>query len=188
MADQFLLVGLGNPGSKYALTRHNAGFWLVDQFALDRGAQLSGKSKHSGELAQLNISGNAWFILKPMTYMNKSGSSVRSVAQYYNIDPSHILVVHDELDFTPGLIRFKSGGGHGGHNGLRDIIQQLGSNDFKRLRIGIGRSGNMIDYVLKAPSKQERDLIDQSIDNCHPLIPDLMGSESQKAVQKLHDS
>lgn len=182
------MAGLGNPGAKYALTRHNAGFWLVDRFAQEFGVQLSAKSKHSGELAQLKISGNTWFLLKPMAYMNRSGSSVRSVAQYYNIESSHILVVHDELDFPPGVIRFKAGGGHGGHNGLRDIIQQLGSNDFKRLRIGIGRSGNMIDYVLKAPSKQERELIDDSIDKCQPLIPGLMGSESQKAVQKLHDS
>ncbi|MCH9696658.1 MAG: aminoacyl-tRNA hydrolase [Gammaproteobacteria bacterium] len=188
MATQFLIAGLGNPGPEYVLTRHNAGFWFIDRFVQEFGAQFSSKSKHSAELAQLKISGNTWFIVKPMAYMNKSGVPIRSVAQYYNIDTSHILVAHDELDFSPGVIRFKAGGGHGGHNGLRDIIQQLGSNDFKRLRIGIGRSGNMIDYVLKSPSRLERDLIDQSIEDCHSLIPDLMGDESQKAVQKLHGS
>lgn len=188
MANQYLLAGLGNPGPQYAQTRHNAGFWLVDRFAQESGAQFSGKSKHSAELAQVSISGDTWFIVKPMLFMNKSGVPIRSVAQYYNIDASHTLVAHDELDFSPGVIRFKSGGGHGGHNGLRDIIQQLGSNDFKRLRIGIGRSGNMIDYVLKSPSRLERGQIDQAIDSCQSLILDLLSTDSQKAVHKLHAS
>jgi PTH1 family peptidyl-tRNA hydrolase len=183
---RYLLVGLGNPGQEYAQTRHNAGFWLADCFADANECRFAGKAKFSGQLGQVNIGGSAWVALKPTTFMNRSGVAVRQVSQYYDIPVNNILVAHDELDFEPGVIRFKRGGGHGGHNGLRDIIAQLGSADFARLRIGVGRGQNMADYVLKSPSKRQRIEIDGVLTVASDLMVELMGINSQKAVQVLH--
>jgi len=183
-----LLVGLGNPGQKYAQTRHNAGFWLVDQFSSRYYCELAHKAKFKSVIGQVGIGKDDWVILKPSTYMNRSGCAVRQVSQYYNIARENMLIAHDELDFAPGLVRFKRGGGHGGHNGLRDIIAQLGGAEFARLRIGIGRSGDMVSYVLKSPCKQQRFEIDRSIQRAVELLPDLLGAHSQQAIQSLHVS
>ncbi len=186
MPTRYLLVGLGNPGQEYSQTRHNAGFWFVDGFAEAHHCGLIDKTKFSGQLGQAEISGESWILLKPTAYMNRSGIAVRLVSQYYNVSPENILVVHDELDFEPGTIRFKIGGSHGGHNGLRDIIAQLGVADFARLRIGIGRGADMASYVLKTPSKLHQLEIASALSNVIALVPDLMGVRRQQAVQQLH--
>ncbi len=161
-----LIVGLGNPGPEYADTRHNAGAWLVEQWVDQLRLSWSTESRMHGRIAR---TGDVRFLL-PDTYMNRSGLSVLSVANYFKILPADILVAHDELDLAVGLVRLKIGGGHGGHNGLRDIIQVLGHPGFGRLRIGIGRppsasNKNVVDFVLHAPGQAERTLIDQSIGN-----------------------
>ena len=183
---RYLLVGLGNPGREYAQTRHNAGFWLADQFSRHYNCELLVKAKFKAVVGRVDIGLDDWVILKPSTYMNRSGLAVCQVAQYYNIAREHVLVAHDDLDFAPGLIRFKRGGGHGGHNGLRDIIARLGGSEFARLRIGVGRTGDMASYVLKPPSKLDRSEIDQAILDAVGLLPDLMGPNSQQAIQELH--
>jgi len=188
LSTRHLLVGLGNPGQEYAKTRHNAGFWLVDGFAERHHCNLLGKTRFSGQFGQVEINGGSWIVLKPTAYMNRSGIAVHLVSQYYNVLPENILVVHDELDFEPGTIRFKIGGSHGGHNGLRDIIAQLGTAGFPRLRIGIGRGSDMATYVLKTPSKQHRLEIDNTLPDAIRLVPDLMGAQRQQAVQQLHSS
>ena len=186
MPTRYLLVGLGNPGVDYAKTRHNAGFWLADAFADSHHCTLLSKTKYSGQLGQAEINGDSWFVLKPTTYMNRSGNAVRLVSQYYNVLPENILIAHDELDFEPGIIRFKLGGSHGGHNGLRDIIAQLDTVAFARLRIGIGRVGNMTSYVLKSPGKRQQSEIDSALPDAISLVPDLMGAQRQRAIQELH--
>ncbi|MEE9411985.1 MAG: aminoacyl-tRNA hydrolase [Methylococcales bacterium] len=186
MSTRYLLVGLGNPGQEYANTRHNAGFWLVDGFAELHHCSLLSKTKFSGQFGQVEINGDSWIVLKPTAYMNRSGIAVHLVSQYYNISSENILIVHDELDFEAGTIRFKSGGSHGGHNGLRDIINQLGAAGFARLRVGIGRGADMATYVLKTPSKLDRSSIDSALPDAINLVPDLMGVNRQKAVQHLH--
>ncbi|MGH8269665.1 MAG: aminoacyl-tRNA hydrolase, partial [Steroidobacteraceae bacterium] len=156
-----LIVGLGNPGPTYARTRHNAGFELVDELARRAGASLRHEGRHQGELGRASLAGAEVWLLKPMTFMNLSGQSVRSVAGFYRIAPQSILVAHDELDFPPGVVRLKEGGGAGGHNGLRDIMAQLG-DEFWRLRIGIGHPGDrgaVLDYVLGRPPAAEAGLI-----------------------------
>jgi PTH1 family peptidyl-tRNA hydrolase len=182
----YLLVGLGNPGPDYAKTRHNAGFCLVDAFAETHHCTLLSKTKYSGQLGQIEINGDSWLVLKPATYMNRSGTAVRSVSQYFDISPENILIAHDELDFEPGTIRFKVGGSHGGHNGLRDIIAQLDTVAFARLRIGIGRVGNITSYVLKPPGKLQQSAIDSALPDAIRLAPDLMGAQRQLAIQELH--
>jgi PTH1 family peptidyl-tRNA hydrolase len=186
LSTRYLLVGLGNPGQEYANTRHNAGFWLVDDFAERYHCSLLSKTKFSGQFGQVEINGGSWIVLKPTAYMNRSGIAVHLVSQYYNVLPENILVAHDELDFEPGTIRFKMGGSHGGHNGLRDIIAHLGTTGFARLRVGIGRGADMATYVLKNPGKQHRLKIDSVLSNTIDLVPDLMGVQRQQAVQQLH--
>lgn len=181
-----MLVGLGNPGQEYAQTKHNAGFWLADNFSSANQCGLVSKVKFSAQTGQVEINGDTWIVLKPTTFMNRSGFAVRMASQYFNVLTKNILVAHDELDFEPGIIRFKRGGGHGGHNGLRDIIAQLGEADFARLRIGIGRSGNMATYVLKPPGKHQRLEIDNVITKAMPILPDLLGVSAQQAIQQLH--
>ncbi len=188
MSTRYLLVGLGNPGQQYVETRHNAGFWLVDGFTEAHRCSLLNKAKFFGQFGQVEFNGDSWIVLKPTAYMNRSGIAVRLVSQYYNVLPENILVVHDELDFEPGTIRFKIGGSHGGHNGLRDIIAQLGTTGFARLRIGIGRGADMATYVLRNPSKQHRSKIDSVLPNAISLVPDLMGVQRQQAIQQLHSS
>jgi len=183
-----LIVGLGNPGPTYARTRHNAGFELADELARRTGASFRHESRHQGELARAVIDGSDVWLLKPMTYMNLSGQSVRSVAGFYRIPPQSILVAHDELDFPPGLVRLKEGGGHGGHNGLRDLIAQLG-DDFWRLRIGIGHPGDrdaVLNYVLGRPPAAEAALIHEAVLAAADAVPVMLRDGAQKAMNRLH--
>ena len=183
-----LIVGLGNPGPTYARTRHNAGFELVDELARRTGVSLRREARHQGELARAGIGGTDVWLLKPMTYMNLSGQSVRSVAGFYRIPPQSILVAHDELDFPPGLVRLKEGGGAGGHNGLRDLIAQLG-DDFWRLRIGIGHPGDrdaVLDYVLGRPPAAEATLIREAVLAAADAVPVMLSDGAQKAMNRLH--
>ncbi len=183
-----LIVGLGNPGPTYARTRHNAGFELVDELARRTGVSLRHEARHQGELARASICGTDVWLLKPMTYMNLSGQSARSVAAFYRIPPQSILVAHDELDFPPGAVRLKEGGGAGGHNGLRDLIAQLG-DDFWRLRIGIGHPGDrgeVLDYVLGRPPAAEAALIHEAVLAAADAVPVMLSDGAQKAMNSLH--
>ena len=183
-----LIVGLGNPGPTYARTRHNAGFELIDELARRSGANLRHEARHQGELARVSIAGTDVWLLKPMTYMNLSGQAVRSVAGFNRIAPQSILVAHDELDFPPGVVRLKEGGGAGGHNGLRDLIAQL-DDDFWRLRIGIGHPGDrdaVLDYVLGRPPAAEADLIHEAVLAAADAVPVMLTDGAQKAMNRLH--
>lgn len=154
-----IVVGLGNPGSQYQKTRHNAGFWFLDELASRSGVTFRNDSRSQAEVATVEFGGVAVHLLKPMTFMNRSGQAVAVSARFHKVQPQQILVVHDELDFEPGVVRLKVGGGHGGHNGLRDIIAVLGSPEFVRLRLGIGRATDRrptADYVLSKPSVEDR--------------------------------
>lgn len=185
-----LIVGLGNPGPQYDRTRHNAGFWLIDRLASHFGASLHHEAKFHGETARVTIAGEDVRLLKPMTFMNRSGQAVAKLAQFFRIPPEAILVAHDEMDFEPGKVRLKSGGGHGGHNGLRDIIAQLGNQkNFMRLRIGIGHPGHaskVTGYVLGKASVDEQNLIEDSIEDVLGILPLLVEGEIQRAMNQLH--
>lgn len=186
-----LIVGLGNPGPDYEETRHNTGFWLVDKLAQQNHQQFRTESRHHGSVCKLNIQGEEVRLLKPATYMNRSGQSVSSLANYFRIDPDQILVAHDELDLDPGQIRLKIGGGHAGHNGLRDIMSALGSRDFPRLRIGIDHPndrGEVVNYVLGRPSKADRDAINTAIDSAIDCLGEVVKGNLQKAMNRLHSS
>ena len=187
-ADIHIIVGLGNPGAKYDSTRHNAGFWLIDQIASDFNASFKNESRFFGEVVKISHTGKDIYLLKPLTFMNRSGQSVAALAKYFKISPEQILVLHDELDLEPGDNRLKHSGGHGGHNGLRDIINHIGK-DFFRLRIGIGHPGDknqVVNYVLKNPSREHLDQIeDANIKTLH-IIPTLLAGEFEKAMQQLH--
>lgn len=188
MSDIKLLVGLGNPGDKYAATRHNAGFWWIDAVAAQTNSQLSPDAKFFGVAGKLNSKADTW-LLKPTTFMNASGKAAAALANYYKIMPAQILVIHDELDLPAGTIKLKTGGGHGGHNGLKDIEAALGTKDFWRLRLGIGHPGDrneVINYVLKAPTKDEQAAIDKCIDESTKLINLLLAGEFENAMLKLH--
>ena len=181
-----LIVGLGNPGDKYAATRHNAGFWFVDAVAAQNNIKLALDAKMFGIVGKLNQ--DVW-LLKPTTFMNASGKAVAALANYYKITPAEILVVHDELDLPTGTAKLKFGGGHGGHNGLRDIHATLGTADYWRLRIGIDHPGDrneVINYVLKAPSKQEMDGLEDSIHAGAGVVPFLLTGDFDAAMLKLH--
>lgn len=157
-----LIVGLGNPGVQYEKTRHNAGFLFLDGLADRFGAKWSASSQFQGQLAALNVSGRKLWLLKPMVFMNRSGASVGSLARFYKIDAENLLVVHDELDLPSAVVKMKHDGGHAGHNGLRDVIAQIGARNFCRMRIGIGRPSEgcaVSDYVLSPFAKNERDLL-----------------------------
>ena len=157
-----LIVGLGNPGRKYEKTRHNAGFWFLEGLVSESGAAWMHESKFQGELSNIQMHGQQVMLLKPDTYMNRSGESVGKLVRYYKIQPEEVLVVHDELDFEVGVVRLKVGGGHAGHNGLKDIMAHLGSKNFCRLRLGIGGVDGRLavsDYVLSEPSKDEKEKI-----------------------------
>ena len=189
MSNIELIVGLGNPGPKYDATRHNVGFWFVDAIARQKGASLRPENKFHGEVGQVTIEGQTVRLLKPTTYMNHSGQSVRAVAQFYKITADNILVVHDELDIPPGALRLKKGGGHGGHNGLRDIISHLSSKEFTRLRLGIGHPGSSRDvtnYVLGRAGGEDQQLIEQAIDDALHYLPMIVQGEQQKAMNHLH--
>ena len=184
-----LIVGLGNPGPKYSETRHNAGFWFVEDLASQYQGRFLPERKFHGEVVRINIEGNDIWLLKPETYMNRSGLSVVSLAAFYKIAPENILVAHDEIDLKAGIARLKSGGGHGGHNGLRDIISHLGTRDFQRLRIGVDHPGNkdmVVDYVLKRPDAKDRDAIEDSISDALRVMPKVAAGEWEKAMHQLH--
>lgn len=184
-----LIVGLANPGSQYAKTRHNAGEWLVNNIADHYGANLRVESKFHGMVARIQEDGHDFRLLVPTTYMNHSGRAIKAVCQFYKIPPKAVLVAHDELDLVAGDLKLKAGGGHAGHNGLRDTISQLGSRDFLRLRIGIGHPGNAAlvhDYVLGTPSRTDRDKIDYALDDAFRALPEILRGDIQQAMQKLH--
>jgi peptidyl-tRNA hydrolase, PTH1 family len=184
-----LIVGLGNPGPKYSETRHNAGFWFVEDLASQYRSRFLPEKKFHGEVARINLEGKDIWLLKPETYMNRSGLSVVSLAAFYKISPENILVAHDEIDLKAGTARLKSGGGHGGHNGLRDIISHLGTKDFQRLRIGVDHPGSkdlVVDYVLKRPDSKDRQAIEDSINDALRVMPKVAAGEWEKAMHQLH--
>ncbi|MFK7829120.1 MAG: aminoacyl-tRNA hydrolase [Congregibacter sp.] len=185
-----LLVGLGNPGAQYAGTRHNAGEDFVRELARQSNAVLKPESKYFGDVGKTLVSGHKLRILIPATFMNRSGKSVAALANFFKIEPASILIAHDELDIPPGAARFKFDGGHGGHNGLRDIVPALGNRrDFHRLRIGIGHPGSarqVSDYVLSKPSAEDRHAIDSSIDEAIRALPLLLAGDGTKAMTQLH--
>ena len=184
-----LVVGLGNPGDEYKKTRHNAGFLLLDALASKYSVSFSYESKFKADVAKLMFDGNSVRLLKPQTFMNKSGLSVRACANYFGVSAEQILVVHDELDIDVGLTRLKFGGGHGGHNGLRDIITQMSTKDFYRLRLGIGHPGNrnkVVSYVLKAPSKDEMQLLEEVMRQAIDEMPAICRGDHQLVMSRLH--
>lgn len=184
-----LIVGLGNPGPQYQATRHNAGFWFVEQVARQYGGQFRSDAKFHGDVAKVTIGGRQVWLLKPQTFMNRSGQSVAALARFYKIPLENILVVHDELDLSPGTARLKQGGGHGGHNGLRDIVAHMGGKGFMRLRIGIGHPGNskqVSDYVLSRASAVDQHLVEGAIDAALAVMPQVVAGEFQQAMNTLH--
>ena len=188
-ADIRLIVGLGNPGADYVDTRHNAGFWLIDAIAAENGQSFRFEKRDNADECKLKIDGRDLHLQKPMTFMNRSGQAVASLARYFKIKPEQMLVLHDELDLPPGTSRIKQGGGHGGHNGLRDIINHLGSNAFFRIRIGIGHPGDsnqVINYVLRKPSVSDRAAIDAAIDSTLAIMPQVYAGHFEKAMHALH--
>jgi len=183
-----LVVGLGNPGAEYAHTRHNAGFWLVDELARRHGGAFRHESKHQAELARVRMNGDEVWLAKPMTFMNRSGGPVSSILNFYKIAPGQMLVAHDEIDLPSGTIRLKEGGGHGGHNGLRDLIAAQGDG-FWRLRIGVGHPGtkdDVVDHVLDRASRHEQRVIDDTIVAGADAIEEMLRSGAQIAMNKLH--
>ena len=184
-----LLVGLGNPGPEYADTRHNAGFWWIDAVAKKLGGTLAPERSYFGLVARVSAPGGSLFLLQPMTFMNLSGKSVAALARFFKIAPDEILVVHDELDLMPGQVKMKFGGGHAGHNGLKDIHAQLGTPDYWRLRLGIGHPGvktEVVNYVLRKPPAAERDAITHSIELTLPALDLLLAGEMERAMMKIH--
>ncbi len=184
-----LIVGLGNPGAEYEQTRHNAGFWLLDQLA--RG-ELKRETRFQALAAKTRIAGNEVWLLEPQTFMNRSGQSVGALARFYKINPDEILVVHDELDLPPGAAKIKKGGSSGGHNGLKDITASLGTQDYWRLRLGIGHPRELnlqqpvVDFVLHRPRKEEQSLIDLGIEKSLSVIALLCEGKFEQATMELH--
>jgi PTH1 family peptidyl-tRNA hydrolase len=184
-----LIVGLGNPGAEYEQTRHNAGFWLIDQLA--RG-ELKRETRFQALAAKTRIAGNEVWLLEPQTFMNRSGQSVGALARFYKINPDEVLVVHDELDLPPGAAKIKKGGSSGGHNGLKDITAALGTQDYWRLRLGIGHPRELnlqqpvVDFVLHRPRKEEQSLIDLGIEKSLSVIALLCEGKFEQATMELH--
>ncbi len=183
-----LLVGLGNPGPQYEATRHNAGFWLAERYAKSVGVRFRAEAGFFGRVAETQ----GLRIVLPQTYMNRSGQAVSALARFYKIAPEEILVAHDELDLLPGTVKIKKGGGHAGHNGLRDIAQALQTGEFWRIRIGIGhpRTLNLeqevVDFVLHPPRREEQARIDDAIARTLEVMPELLGGSFESAIMKLH--
>lgn len=189
MSSVQLIVGLGNPGEQYEQTRHNAGFWFVDEIARQTGEVFRPETKFLGLVAKVTINHRPVWLLKPNTFMNRSGQSIQAFANFYRIDAEAILVVHDELDLPVGTAKLKTGGGHGGHNGLRDTLAALGGRQFHRLRLGIDHPGDrkeVVNYVLKAPSKTDRQAIDDAIYAATHVLPELVMGDFPKAMNRLH--
>lgn len=185
-----MIVGLGNPGTQYDHTRHNAGFEYIDALAETVGAHWKPDNKYQAMTARASLAGTEVWLIKPMTFMNRSGQSVAALAQFYKIPPEHILVAHDELDLPAGVARFKQGGGHGGHNGLRDIIACLANNrNFYRLRLGIGHPGSareVVSYVLSKAHPDERISLARAVDAAVDQTPLCIAGHWQKAMNQLH--
>lgn len=184
-----LIVGLGNPGPQYENTRHNVGFWLVKDYAKKQNEEFRHETKFGGNTCAIKVSNYECKLLMPTTFMNLSGTSVRKISDFYKIPTETILVIHDELDFLPGVIRLKNGGGANGHNGVQNIIDHLGSKNFWRLRVGIGKptfKEDMTNYVLHTPSKNEIKQIHDAINCAIEIIPELIFGNFEKAVQTLH--
>ena len=182
------IVGLGNPGPEHLATRHNAGFWFVDLLARRAGGEFRDERKYSGETARISLGGQDLILLKPSTYMNRSGLSIRQLGNFFKIAPDQILIAHDEMDLPVGGIRLKHGGGHGGHNGLRDAIAHIG-DAFWRLRLGVGHPGNkadVIDYVLTRAPRAEEDLILDAVTAAADCMPLLLEQGAERAMTKLH--
>ena len=190
MAEPILLIaGLGNPGERYDATRHNAGFWLLDRIAARFGGTFRPESRFSGDACDALINNTKVRLLKPTTFMNRSGAAVGVLARFYKLEPAQVLVAHDELDLPAGTARLKSGGGPGGHNGLKDIIAHLGDRGFHRLRLGIGHPGQsheVLNYVLKRPPATEQKLIDTAIDDALAEIEVIVGGDLARAMNRLH--
>jgi PTH1 family peptidyl-tRNA hydrolase len=186
-----LVVGLGNPGKEHERTRHNAGFWLVERFASANGINLRKDPKFKALVGKMegSAAGGSVFFLLPQSFMNLSGQPVQMLAGFFKIKPEEVLVVHDELDFEPGVARLKQGGGIAGHNGLKDISQRLATHDYWRLRLGVGRptpGREGADYVLEKPPAEERAAIDAAIDRCIGVLPQIFAGDMQSAMNKLH--
>ncbi|MEM8594058.1 MAG: aminoacyl-tRNA hydrolase [Pseudomonadota bacterium] len=183
------IIGLGNPGPNYADTRHNAGAWYVQAIANQHSETLKDTSKLFGHYASVLVNNQKLHLFNPSTYMNESGKAVAALCQFYKLAPEEVLVAHDELDFDPGVARFKHGGGHAGHNGLRDIIKAIDSTNFWRLRLGIGHPGNrkqVSNFVLKSPSKDDKISISNSIDHALRALDDITLNQMDAAIQYLH--
>jgi PTH1 family peptidyl-tRNA hydrolase len=186
-----LFVGLGNPGPEYESTRHNAGFWWIDALARELKVNLTYERSYFGLMARTTLKGETLWLLEPQTFMNASGKSVAALAKFFKIKPEEILVAHDELDIVPGQVKLKRGGSHAGHNGLRDIHAQLGSDDYWRLRIGVGHPGvksEVIHWVLKKPSPDHREAIEACITRSLKALPELLGGDVSKATMLIHTS
>jgi len=184
-----MIAGLGNPGSEYANTRHNAGFWFVDEVVRKFGGNFKYERKFQGDVARSTIKGHQVWLLKPDTFMNLSGQAVLALMQFYKIKLENILVVHDDLDLPVGTLKLKLGGGHGGHNGLRDIISRCGGNGFQRIRLGIGHPGNkdkVTGHVLKKASRDDQIAIENVIDQTITELDQIVHGEISKAMQTLH--
>jgi len=188
-ADIRLIVGLGNPGADYVETRHNAGFWLIDLIAADHSLSFRFEKRYNAQVCKFKAEGKDIYLLKPQAFMNRSGQAVAALARYYKIKPEQILVLHDELDLPPGINRIKQAGGHGGHNGLRDIVNHLGSREFFRIRVGIGHPGDasqVINYVLHKPSVADLNAIEAANRDTLAVMPLIIEGRIDKAMQALH--
>ena len=186
-----LIVGLGNIGQEYAQTRHNAGWWMLDELAATWGASFREDKKYYAEVAKANTPQGEVWLMKPSTYMNKSGQAVGALANFFKIPVSDLLVLHDELDIQPGHVRLKKGGGNGGHNGLKDIQAKMGSADFWRVRLGIGHPGdrNLVSgFVLNKPSRDDREAIDDAIWRTRCEINDILSGDMEAAMRVLHSN
>lgn len=184
-----LFVGLGNPGPDYDATRHNAGFWWIDTIAHELKVSLTSEKAYNAKVARCTVDGQHRWLLQPQTFMNRSGQSVAGLARFFKIQPEEILVAHDELDIDPGQAKLKLGGGHAGHNGLRDIHAQLGAPSYWRLRLGVGHPGDrdeVINWVLKKPSLDHRIAIAQAMDRAQKALPALLAGDMDKAMLQIH--
>ncbi|MFZ3160580.1 MAG: aminoacyl-tRNA hydrolase [Rhodoferax sp.] len=186
-----LFVGLGNPGPEYEQTRHNAGFWWLEALARELKVNLTADKSYHGLVARTSINGQSVWLLAPQTFMNLSGKSVAALANFFKIPPQDILVAHDDLDIAPGDAKLKLGGSHAGHNGLRDIHAQLGTDQYWRLRLGIGHPGNkseVLHWVLKKPVLDHRIAIDQAIDRALKALPQFLSGDMEQATRLVHTS
>ncbi|MCP4010236.1 MAG: aminoacyl-tRNA hydrolase [Proteobacteria bacterium] len=184
-----LICALGNPGDQYAQTRHNAGFWFLGKLSSAENFGLSLNSRFKSLVGDFRHNTQVVRVIAPQTYMNKSGEALVPFAKFYQVAPEEILVVHDEIDLLPGITRFKTGGGHGGHNGLRDIVRLLGSKDFHRLRVGVGHPGDkskVVSYVLNRPGPAEAQLIDAGLDKALAVLPKILEGDFAAAMNELH--